>query len=144
MRKKYLLLAGFAIGFAFVIVGILSLAGALGGDAHDASSAPSYYDSGYGKFGADYYTYSVNNSAAAASAARTTAGNVAEIAKFLTTFCGLSSILIGLLVMCGFALALHSGVKETAEPLEETIHPATEATTTEEASVEYVDLSGIN
>ncbi len=95
--KKTLSVIGLIIGLAFVIVGILSVSGGLDGSSYYSMSASYEYDSGYASFGADYYTYSVNNTAEIAYAART-------IANFL----GLSSILFGLMVMCGFGIVLSS------------------------------------
>lgn len=104
--KKKLSILGIVIGVLFVLVGILSIFGALGDDASYPSSAPYDYDSGYAEFGGDYYTYSSNNAAEAASAARTAARNVKVISEFLTLFCGLTSILFGLMVICGFGIVL--------------------------------------
>ena len=111
--KKTLSVVGLIIGLAFVVVGILSVSRALGGDASYPSSAPYMYDSGYASFGADYYTYSVNNSAEAASAARTAAYNIVCVSDFLLTFFGLSSMLFGLMVMCGFGIVLSSCAKKS-------------------------------
>jgi hypothetical protein len=111
--KKTLSVVGLIIGLAFVVVGILSVSGALGGDTSYPSSAPYTYDSGYASFGADYYTYSVNNSAEAASAARTAAYNIGYVSDFLLTFFGLSSILFGFMVMRGFGIVLSSCPKKS-------------------------------
>ena len=72
------------------------------------------YDSGYASFGADYYTYSVNNTAEAASATRTVAANLVHIADFLMVFPGISSILFGMAVICGFGIVLASCPKKVA------------------------------
>ena len=80
-----------------MIVGILSVSGALDGSDYYSMSASYEYDSGYATFGADFYTYSINNTAEIAYAART-------IANFL----GISSILFGLMIMCGFGIVLSS------------------------------------
>lgn len=110
--KKTLSIVGLVVGFAFVVVGILSVSGILGGGTGVPSTAPSYYDAGYASFGGDYYTYSSNNAAEAASAARTAAYNVHYFAQFIETFFGLTSILFGLMVMCGFGILLCSCIKE--------------------------------
>ncbi len=115
--KKTLSVVGLIIGLAFVVVGILSVSGVLGGDTSYPSSAPYTYDSGYASFGADYYTYSVNNSAEAASAARTAAYNIGNVSDFLLTFFGLSSILFGLMVMCGFGIVLSSCTKKSEKKI---------------------------
>ncbi len=106
--KRKLSILGIIIGIAFVIVGVLSIFGVLCGNTSTPNSAPYYYDSGYASFGADYYTYSVNNTAEAASAARTIAYNIGYVADFLVLFCGLASVLFGLMVMCGFGIVLSS------------------------------------
>ena len=104
--KKTLSIIGIMVGFLFVLVGILSAGGALGGDTSNPTSAPYSYDSGYATFGADYYTYSVNNTAEAAAAARAAAYNTVDIAEFLCLAFGLASILFGFVVMCGFGIVL--------------------------------------
>lgn len=106
--KKIFSIIGIIVGFAFVVVGILSMTGALGGDVSYPSNAPAFYDSGYATFGADYYTYSVNNSAEAASGARAAAYNIGDIAFYLTMFCGIASILFGLVIACGFGIVFAS------------------------------------
>ncbi len=105
MKKKYSKI-GILAGVAFVIVGVLAIFGVFGGETSSPSYAPASYDSGYAEFGGDYYTYSVNNTAATASAARVTAYNVAETLDFLKMFMGISSILIGVAVICGFGIVL--------------------------------------
>ena len=109
--KKTLSLIGIIVGFLFVLVGILSAAGALGGDVSYPKSAPYSYDSGFATFGADYYTYSVNNTAEAANAASAAAYNIIDIAEFLYLAFGFASILFGLVVMCGFGIVFSSCAK---------------------------------
>ena len=109
--KKTLSAVGMIIGFAFILIGILSFCGALGGNTTYPSSAPYQYDSGYASFGGDYYTYSVNNTAETAIAARRTAGNLDDIADFLKIFCGLSSICFGAVIVCCFGI-YRAGLKE--------------------------------
>ena len=110
--KKILSIVGLFVGLAFIVVGILTMFGLLGGATSSPDSAPYYYDSGYAEFGADYYTYSVNNSAEAASAARTTAYNLKNIGKFFLNFLGITSILFGLMVISGFGIVLSSCTKK--------------------------------
>lgn len=130
LSTKKLAVVGMIVGLLFVFVGILTVAGAFGEDTNRASSASYGYSSGYAKFGADYYTYVVNNAAEAASAARTAANNLDKIAGFLKTFCGVSSILIGLVIMCSFGIVWLSGDKETtALPFKMTCPPTCTATT---------------
>ena len=146
MSKKILSLLGIIIGFAFVLIGILSFSGALGGNTSYPGSAPYSYDSGYASFGADYYTYSVNNTAETASAARTTAGNLNDIANFLKIFCGLFSICFGLLIVCCFGI-YRAGLKEIGNKIpdetalveaEEVVSEETAEVIVEEASTEEV------
>ena len=116
MNRKNISLIGIIVGIAFVVVGVLAMAGVLGGDTSYPSSAPSNFNSGYASFNGDYYTYSVNNSAETATAARTTAGNLGDIADFLKIFCGLFSIGFGFVVACGFGIVYVDCVeKEKAE-----------------------------
>ena len=117
LSKKVLSVVGMIVGFVFIIVGILSMAGALGGEISYPGSAPYSYDSGYAQFGADYYSYSVNNSAEAASAARAAAYNLGDIAEFLAAFFGIASILFGLMVMCGFGIVLSTCMPKAAPSL---------------------------
>ena len=105
MKKKFSIV-GILVGVVFIIVGLLAMTGALSSNATGASSAPYPYDSGYATFNGDYYTYSVNNTAEAASAARTTAYNVYAVANFLEMFMGISSIIVGVIVICGFGIVL--------------------------------------
>ena len=113
--KKICSIIGIIVGLAFIVVGVLAMAGSLGGLTSTPGSAPYHYDSGYATFNGDYYTYSVNNSAEAASAARTTANNLGDIADFLLMFGGITSILVGLAVSCGFGIVL-STCLPVAEP----------------------------
>lgn len=116
MNRKNISLIGIIAGIAFIVVGILAMVGALGADATHAGSAPEKFASGYASFNGDYYTYSINNSAETATAARTTAGNLVDIADFLKIFCGLFSIGFGFVVACGFGIVYVDCVeKEKAE-----------------------------
>ena len=138
MSKKTLSLVGIIVGFAFILIGILSFSGALGGNTSHPSSAPYSYDSGYASFGADYYTYSVNNTAETARAARTTASNLDDIADFIKNFCGLFSICFGLAIVCCFAI-YRAGLKETdCKVADEVNLVESEKNTTEEIVVEKV------
>ena len=124
--KKILSVMGLIIGLAFVIVGILSISGGLDGSDYYSMDPSFEYDSGYATFGADYYTYSVNNTAAIAYAART-----------IATFLGLSSVLFGLMVMCGFGIVLSSCSKKYENNINcgETNVIAENTDVTDEASV---------
>ncbi len=144
--KKVFSIVGLFVGLAFIVVGSLSMSGALGGETSYPGNAPFSYDSGYATFGGDYYTYSVNNSAEAASAARTAANNIGDVADFLVLFFGLTSVLFGLMVMCAFGVVLSSCIKKATPPLvadtDNAIFDAesteSDAETTESESLEYV------
>ena len=66
--KKTFSITGMLAGALLIIFGLVALCGGFG-DA-DSYGGDSPYDSGYASFGADYYTYSVNNTAETASAVR--------------------------------------------------------------------------
>ncbi|MBR2152449.1 MAG: hypothetical protein IJ944_04095 [Clostridia bacterium] len=119
--KKKLSIFGIIIGIAFIIVGFISMSGGFGGITSYASGAPYSYDSGFASFGADYYTYSVNNAAEAAQGARIAAGNIGDVADFLLAFFGVSSILFGLMVICGFGIVLSTCPKKLAQGTTEEI-----------------------
>lgn len=119
MKKKFSI-GGMVVGLLIVLFGILTVSGAFGtgigtgGGTGDSSP----YDSGYAKFGGDYYTYSVNNSAEAASAARAAASNAraaasnaSNILDFLCLALGTFMIGTGLAVFCGFGVVF-SGLKQ--------------------------------
>lgn len=115
MNKKTVSLIAMVVSALLVLFGILVLAGSLGGDTSYASS--SYlYDSGYAEFGADFYTYVSNNAAEAASAARTTASNLGDIAELLKNVCGIFLMGFGLLSLCHFAMVWLGEKKE--EPVQ--------------------------
>lgn len=105
MKKKFSIV-GIIVGVAFILVGILAMAGVFGGIPSYPKYTPAKYDLGYGTFGADYYTYSVNNTAEIANFTEATCYGVAEITKFLTAFMGVSSMLVGVIVICGFGIVL--------------------------------------
>ncbi len=100
--KKFFSLTGMIVGLAIVLFGILAMNGTLGGADSYAGSSP--YDSGYATFGGDYYTYSVNNTAEAAVAARAASSNLCQISDLLQNCCGLFMIGLGLLSFCGFGV----------------------------------------
>ncbi len=100
--KKAFSIIGMISGLALTIIGILVLFGVFGGEAYRASGASYIYDSGYATFGADYYNYVSNNAAEAASAAKTIASNLVEIAKLMKSVLGWGMILIGIMSACAF------------------------------------------
>ena len=127
MNKKTMSLVGMIVALAMVLFGILAMAGALGGNTSWASG--SYlYDSGYASFGADFYTYVSNNAAEAASATRTVAGNLGDIADLLKNVCGLFLIGFGAMAFCFFGSSFSEAKAACAAAAAETIpcEPKTE------------------
>lgn len=104
MSKKVFATLGMVFGLVIALCGILTITGGMGGDTSYPSSAPYSYESGYASFGADFYTYVSNNSAEAASAARTTAGNLEDIADLLKNVCGVFLMGFGMLGFCFFGV----------------------------------------
>ena len=93
---------GIIAGVTLLILGILVLCGEMGGDMVHAGGAPSRYDSGYATFGADFYTYTVNNAGEAAAAGRAAASNAYEIGHLMKNVYGISFIAAGLFMICLF------------------------------------------
>lgn len=102
MSKKVFATLGMIFGLVIALCGILTVTGKMGGDTSYPSSAPYSYESGYASFGADFYTYVSNNSAEAASAARTTASNLEDIAELLKNVCGIFLMGFGMMGFCFF------------------------------------------
>jgi len=113
VSKKTFATVGMIIGVLIAFCGILTIAGALGGDTSYPSGAPYSYDSGYATFGGDFYTYASNNAAEAASAARTTASNLEDIAELLKNVCGVFLMGFGMMGFCFFG-AIRAGCKSAA------------------------------
>lgn len=129
--KKTFCSIGIIVSAAIILIGILTVSGALGGNTNSASTASYLYDSGYASFGADFYTYVTNNAEEAASASRTVAGNLTEIAKLLKNVIGFGLICFGVLSGCAFGIAATCGSKpkqktENTQPEKENIQPTTE------------------
>lgn len=107
--KKYFSIAGMLSGAIVVVLGIMMLCGVFESPVSTGEVSP--YDSGYASFGADYYTYSVNNTAEAASAARAAAGNLCDILCLLQICFGLLFIVSGAVIICGFGIAFSGCIK---------------------------------
>ena len=142
MNKKTISLIAIVVSALIAFLGLLVLAGAMGGDTGTASSYSSslgkLYDSGYAEFGADFYTYVSNNAAAAAdaaesaaSAASKVASNLNEIAKLLKSACGIFLMGFGILSLCHFAMVWLEEKKNEPE-----VAPAVEGEPVEEAPVQ--------
>lgn len=110
-------LAGMISGLLLILFGFITVFGGFGGSHHYTTSHIEY-DSGYAKFGADYYTYSVNNTAETASAAMAANSNLTEISDILCRGIGLSMICFGLFGLCGFGV-VYSGCKKDTLPIDE-------------------------
>lgn len=117
MNKKVFATLGMVLGLVIALCGILTIAGGMGGDTSYPSGAPYSYESGYASFGADFYTYVSNNSAEAASAARTTASNLGDIAELLKNVCGVFLIGFGLMGFCLFGTIRAGCAVPVAEPV---------------------------
>ena len=137
MNKKTVSLVAMILSALIVFFGILVLAGAMGGDTSYAGS--SYlYDSGYAEFGADFYTYVSNNAAEAASASRTVASNLGEIAALLKNVCGIFLMGFGLLGLCHFAMLwLEEKKAEEAVATPEIVEEPVQEEAAEEESISF-------
>ena len=100
MNKRTISFAAMIISALIFLCGLLIIFGAFGGRTNAAHSAPYSYDSGYATFGTDFYTYVSNNAEEAASASRTAANNLDDIAALLKSFCGIILMGFGLLSLC--------------------------------------------
>ena len=138
MSKKTFATLGMILGVIMALSGILTITGAMGGDTSYPSSAPYSYDSGYASFGADFYTYVSNNSAEAASAARTTASNLEDIAELLKNVCGAFLIGFGLMGVCFFGTIRAGCTVPTAESVAPYSAPPSFCNYTNESEVESV------
>lgn len=136
MSKKTFAVMGMIISAVIVLMGLLVLTGAMGGDVDYPSSLP-YYDSGYASFGADFYTYVTNNAAEAASSAHATARNVMEMSNMLRAACGISMMGFGLLALCYFGIQKCS----ICEPVECVCKEEEPVAETEETSNETEEVS---
>ena len=104
MNKKVFATIGMIVSIVIVVMGVLVMTGAMGGNANYPSSAPYSYDSGYATFGGDFYTYVNNNASEAASASRTAASNIRALCELLKNFCGIALIGLGLIGLCAFGI----------------------------------------
>ena len=114
--RKFFAILGILFSCAILYVGLQYLNGnaqIVGGSAvsspSSASSAPSYYDSGYASFGGDFYTYVNNNAAEASRAVRTVASNqihlfdqMSRLTGILSRFFGFFLISLGGIGLCLF------------------------------------------
>ncbi len=103
IMKKIFSILGMAGGLLLIILGFLTIFGNFGDAIYSVESSYGY-DSGYATFGSDYYTYSSNNMAEAASGAAATANNLREISDLLRNSLGWFMMMFGLAIICGFGI----------------------------------------
>lgn len=138
MNKKTFTTIGMICSAVILLMGILVMTGAMGGDASSASGASYLYDTGYASFGADFYTYVSNNAAEAASAARTIASNLKNLSELLKNGLGLLLIAFGMFGVCHFGM-LRCDCVEPAAPASEEPETADEETAGEEETEEETE-----
>lgn len=131
-------LIGMLVGVILIIVGIVTIAGGLGGNGYYADTAPYSYDTGYATFGADFYSYVCNNSAEAAEGALTAARNTRAIGELLRNVCGVAFIAFGLVDICAFGLIPVAGKKEETTNVTAADNTATDSTAATEEATETV------
>ncbi len=100
--KKTLSLIGILTGIAVIIFALCILFGAFSKEW--SVGGYSSYDSGYANFGADYYTYSVNNSAETTTAVRAAARNIGNVYELLELCVGCFMLFFGIMSVCGFGM----------------------------------------
>lgn len=101
MSKKLFATIGMIVCVLLVIMGFATM-----GQDNECSiaSRSGMYDSGLTSFGADFYTYSNNNTAEAASAARITANNIYDLYDLLADVFGWFFVFAGLIGFCHFGV----------------------------------------
>ena len=93
------------IGMIACVLSIITGFSVMGQDNECSTASRSgMYDSGLTTFGADFYTYSNNNTAEAASAARTTANNIYKLYDLLADVFGWLFVFVGLIGFCHFGV----------------------------------------
>ena len=101
MSKKLFATIGMIVCIVFVIMGFVTM-----GQDNECSiaSRSGLYDSGLTSFGADFYTYSNNNTAEAASAARITANNIYNLYDLVADVLGWLFVFSGSIGFCHFGV----------------------------------------
>ena len=101
MSKKVFATIGMIVCVLFVVMGFVTM-----GQDNECSiaSRSGMYDSGLTSFGADFYTYSNNNTAEAASAARITANNIYDLYDLVADVFGWLFVFAGLIGFCHFGV----------------------------------------
>ena len=126
MNKKAFATIGMIVCVLVVIMGFATM-----GRDNDCSTASrsGLYDSGLTTFGADFYTYSNNNTAEAASAARITANNIYHLYDLLADVFGWFFVFSGAIGFCHFGV-VRAGSNHPAPPSVTVVHeegPAADA-----------------
>ncbi len=140
MSKKLFVYIGMIAGLLAVLMGILVMTGAMGGNSFTVFGAPYKYDSGYATFGADFYTYVTNNAAEAAEASTTAAANLREIAVLLKNVSGILLIAGGLFMLCFFGVQ-YAECAQAARPETPAEKPIAEVVESVEESEEAANES---
>lgn len=112
MNKKIFAIVGMVVCVLFIAMGFATIGR---NNACSLASQSGIYDSGLTTFGADFYTYSNNNTAEAASAARKTANNIYELYDLLANVFGWFFVFVGLIGFCHFAI-IYSGCNSATTP----------------------------
>lgn len=102
--KKTFALIGIVVCALFILVGLFAIGGAFD-DGFSSAYSNGMYDSGYASFGGDYYTYSNNNAAEAAEAARAAVRNLRTLGGILCKMFGFLFMGLGGMGLCRFGLA---------------------------------------
>lgn len=139
MSKKYFVYIGMIAGLLTVIMGILVIAGTMGGEIYRPSAKP-FFDYGFATFGADFYTYVTNNAADAAAASKAAAENLGEIIALLKNVCGIALIAGGLFMLCFFGVQ-YAECAQAARPETPAEKPIAEVVESVEESEEAADES---
>ena len=102
--RKFFAIVGMLFCAAVIWFGVRFVNGEAATAPASASSAPSYYDSGYTKFGADFYTYVSNNAAEASAAIRQATTNQVRLFRLMTKFFGYVLMTLGGIGFCLFGI----------------------------------------
>lgn len=137
MSKKLFATIGMIVCVVFVIMGFVTI-----GQDNECSiaSRSGLYDSGLTSFGADFYTYSNNNTAEAASAARITANNIYELYDLLADVFGWFFVFTGLIGFCAFGV-IRSGSHEAIAPVAPIVEEESAAMDSVEELKKYKELA---
>ena len=112
MTKKTFATIGMIVCVLFVIAGFITMEKS---NSCSIASRSGIYDSGLTTFGADFYTYSNNNTAEAASAARITANNIYDLYDLVADVFGWFFVFAGLIGFCCFGV-VRAGCNCAAPP----------------------------